>query len=345
MLTRLVSLWLAATLLSSSPAAAQKPVLVDGVRALDRAMMAGDAAGVSAAVDRIAAALAAWDSGSAPPPAALLLDDEAAETPILPLAPYADGFAGLLRGDYHAALLALRRAAATVVDERAQLFLAGTLARQGRDAEAERTLRSIVASSPGSGVAHWWLARVYERLSRVAEARREYEAAVSVALSGRARLYEAIGRLSRAEGDFARAADAYQRRLRLTPNDPAAHRALAGIHLEQNRTPEALAAFSAAVSIDPRDAEAHAAIGRIRLDAGVPAEAVPALRRALDLMPALYEARYALAQALKQIGRGVEAARELELFERARRESTEQRRRAMASEARALDAARQERAR
>jgi hypothetical protein len=57
-------------------------------------------------------------------------------------------------------------------------------------------------------------------------------------------------------------------------------------------------------------------------------------------MPTLHEARYALALALKQTGRDVEAAREMELFERARREATEDRRRTMAAEAQRQEEAR-----
>ena len=345
-MTRVVSSWCAAMVLLSSPAGAQKTVFVEGLRELDRAMQAfpADNTGVTAAIDKMAAGLDRWEAPPAPPGNALL-GDEAAAVPMLPLAAYADGFARIRRGEYHDAIVSLRRAAASATDERSALVAAGRLAQQGRHVEAERALRSIVTEFPESGVAHWWLGRVYENLKRVSDARQEYETVVSVALTGGAPLYAAIGRLSRAERNFARATDAYERRLRLTPNDPAAHKDLAWILLEQDRTEEALAALSAASALDPRDAEAHAAIGRIRLDAGLHAEAILALRRALDLMPTLYEARYALAQALKQTGRGDEAARELELFERARRESTEDRRRAMAAEAERQEAAGQDRAR
>ena len=345
-MTRVVWSWCAAMVLLSSPAGAQKTVFVEGLRELDRAMQAfpADNTGVTAAIDKMAAGLDRWEAPPAPPGNALL-GNEAAAVPMLPLAAYADGFARIRRGEYHDAIVSLRRAAASATDERSDLVLAGQLAQQGRHDEAERTLRAIVAAFPESGVAHWWLARVYENLNRVADARQEYETVVSVALTGRASLYATIGRLSRAEGDFARATEALERRLRLTPNDPAAHKDLAWIHLERDRTEQALAALGAAVAIDPHDAEAHAAIGRIRLDAGRHAEAILALRRALDLMPALYEARYALAQALKQTGRGDEAARELELFEHARREVTEDRRRTMAAEAQQQEAARQDHAR
>jgi tetratricopeptide (TPR) repeat protein len=182
-------------------------------------------------------------------------------------------------------------------------------------------------------VAHWWLGRVYENLNRIADARKEYETVVPFALTGQATLYAAIGRLSHTEGDFARANDAFEHRLRLTPNDPVAHKDLAWILIEQDRSEAAFKELTASVALEPRDAEAHAAIGRLYLDAGSHAEAIGALRRALDLQPTLHDARYALALALKRIGREDEAAREMELFERARRESTEDRRRTMATEA------------
>jgi tetratricopeptide (TPR) repeat protein len=334
--TRVLSSWFGAMALLAGPAAAQQRVFADGIRDLNRAMLSvsGDTASVNAAIDKIDAGLAGWGPRPAPPSVSALLEDQASDIPVLPLAAYADGFARMLRGEYDEAIGSLRRAAAIRTDERSELVAAGKLVQQGRHVEAERTLRSIVAAFPESGVARWWLGRVYENINRNADARREYEAAVSVALAGRAPLYAAIGRLSRGDGDLARAAEAFEQRLRLTPSDPVALRDLAGVHFEQDLTEQALAGLAAALAIDPRDAEAHAGIGRIRLDAGRPAEAIPSLRRALELMPALFEARYALAQALRQIGRGDEAARELDLFDRARRESTEDRRRTMAADVR-----------
>jgi tetratricopeptide (TPR) repeat protein len=290
----------------------------------------------------MAAGLSGWVAPSADDP---LLGDEAAAVPALPLAAYADGFARLRRGEYREAIVSLRRAAATTADERAALAEAAALAQEARHLEAERALRSIVTRWPESAVAHWWLGRVYENVNKIADARREYALVVPVALTGRASIQASIGRLAFAEGDFAIATDAFAERLRLTPASSVAHKDLAWIHLAQDRTAAALEELGAVVAIDPRDAEAHAAIGRIHLDAGRRAEAIVSLRRALDLKPALYEARYALALALKQVGRGQEAAREIELFERARREASEERRRTMAAEAQRQDALRQEPAR
>ena len=320
-------------ILLPAAAAAQKSAFLQGFKDLERAMLA-EPARANAAIDTMAAALAAWEAAPEARAAETLLDEETSPVPMLPLAAYARGFAEIGRGDYRSALQSLRQAAATSEDERTQLAAAGVLARDGRDLEAERVLRALVAGRPDSGIGHWWLARVHERLNRTPDARREYEVVVSMALTGRAPLYEAIGRLAHAEGDFGRATEAYQHRARLAPRDPAAHKDLAGILVEQGRADDALAALDAALSIDPRDAPAHASIGRIRLDAGQPAEALASLLRAVTLDPAMYEARYPLALALSQTGRREDAARELELFERGRRAATGQRRRAMAAESR-----------
>jgi tetratricopeptide (TPR) repeat protein len=334
-------------MLLPSPVAAQRAVFVEGLSELTHAMMllSDNRAPVNAAIEKMAAGLDGWGAQAAPSSNDSLLGDETAAVPVLPLAAYADAFARLRRGEFRDAIVSLRRAAAATSDERSALVSAAGLAQEGRHLEAERALRAIVTTWPESGVAHWWLGRVYENVNRIAEARAEYERVLPVALTGRASILASIGRLAHTEGNFARATGAFEERLRLTPNDPVAHKHLAWVYLEQDRTEAALVELGAAVAIDPRDAEAHAAIGRIRLDAGLHAEAITSLRRALDLKPTLYEARYALALALKQIGRGEEAARELERFDRARREATEERRRTMAEEAQRQDATRQEPAR
>ena len=343
---RLATFFLGVVLLPS-PAAAQRLLFVEGLTELARTMLttSADADRANAAIDKMAAGLERWEAEASPSPGHVLLGDEAATTPALPLAAYADGFARILRGEYRDAIVSLRRATAVSIDERSELAAAGRLAREGHQVEAEQVLRAIIAARPESGVAHWWLGRVYENLNRIAEARQEYERVVAVALTGRATLFAAIGRLAHAEGNFARSAEAFEQRVRLTPDDAVAHKDLAWIYLDQDRMDAALEELGIVIAIAPRDFEAHAAIGRINLEAGRHAAAILALRRALDLMPALHEARYALALALKQSGRADEAAREMELFERARRESTEDRRRTMAVDAQRQEEARQDRAR
>ena len=181
-------------------AAAQKSVFVEGLKDLERAMLL-DPARAASAIDKMAAGLDVWERGvvsgssatgaarSEPPADALLLGEESSSTPMLPLAAYAEGFQRIRAGDYRRAVQSLRQAAAVIGDERLQLAAAGTLAQEGRDVEAERVLVGITTATPNSGVARWWLARIYERLNRISDARREYETIASMALTGRAPLY------------------------------------------------------------------------------------------------------------------------------------------------------------
>lgn len=323
------------------PAAAQQPLFVKGLEELTRAMVEipADEGRVRASIDMMAEGLAGWDHRTSPADSGLL--DDNAPTAVLPLAAYADGFRRIVRGEYGEAIASLRRAAPTAIDERARLVGAGLLIEKGRPEEAERVLLSIVDEWPASAIARWWLARIYDNGKRVAEARREYEAVVPVALAGRGQLYSAIGRLAHLQGDFAGALDAFRRRVQFAPNDPAAHKDLARTLVDHDRVEEALAEFAAVLAIDPRDAETHAAIGRIHLDAGRPAEAIPALRRALELMPERHETRYALALALRQAGHAEDAATELALFERGSKIALEDRRSSIAADVERAEADRQ----
>ena len=149
---------------------------------------------------------------------------------------------------------------------------------------------------------------------------------------GRSVLFVGIARLAQVEGDLAGAIDAFAQAVRLNPNDPNIHKELASAYAAEGRADEAFGELMAALLIDGRDAQAHAAIGQLYLDAGRDAEAVAAFNRALELMPDRYEIRYALATAHTRLGNTAEAARQLELFERARREALEQRRRDIANE-------------
>ena len=141
-----------------------------------------------------------------------------------------------------------------------------------------------------------------------------------------------IARLAQVEGDPAGAIEALTQALRLNPNDPNIHKELASVYAAQGRADDAFCELMAALLIDRRDAEAHSAIGQLYLDSGRDAEAVAAFNRALELMPDYYETRYALATAHTRLGHTAEAARQLDLFERARREALEQSRRDFASE-------------
>jgi tetratricopeptide (TPR) repeat protein len=165
-------------------------------------------------------------------------------------------------------------------------------------------------------------------------ARREEErAALERTLAGRNVPVIGVARRAQIEGDPAGAIEALTQALRFSPNDPNIHKELASVYAAQGRADDAFCELMAALLIDRRDAGAHSAIGQLYLDSGRDGEAVAAFNRALELMPNYYETRYALATAHTRLGHTAEAARQLDLFERARREALEQSRRDFAAEA------------
>src|SRR6185295_11945671 len=181
--------------------------------------------------------------------------------------------------------------------------------------------------------AHFARGQRDEAGNRVAEARREYQAALAGALAGRSVLLVAIARLAQVEGDSAGAIDALAQAARINPNDPNVHKELAAAYAADGRADAAFGELMAAVLIDRRDAQAHASIGQLYLDTGHDAEAVSAFDRALTLKPDGFEVRYALATAHTRLGHTAEAARQLEIYDRLRREALDERRRNIANEA------------
>ena len=193
--------------------------------------------------------------------------------------------------------------------------------------EAEST-----AKAEDSPLAHFDRGRRDEAENRVSEARREYQAAAAGALVGRSVLFVGIARLAQVEGDSAGAIDAFAQAARLNPNDPNVHKELASAYAADGRSADAFCELMAAVLIDRRDPQAHASIGQLYLDTGRNADAVAAFNRALALKPDGFEVRYALATAQTRLGNTAEAARQLEIYDRLRREALEKRRRAIQNE-------------
>ena len=193
--------------------------------------------------------------------------------------------------------------------------------------EAESTAKA--ADSP---LAQFDRGQRDEAENRVAEARREYQAAAAGALVGRSALFVGIARLAQVEGDTPGAIDAFAQAARLNPNDPNVHKELAAAYAAEGRADDAFCELMAAVLIDRRDPQAHASIGQLYLDTGRNADAVAAFNRALTLKPDGYEVRYALATAQTRLGNTAEAARQLEIYDRLRREALEKRRRAIQNE-------------
>jgi tetratricopeptide (TPR) repeat protein len=193
------------------------------------------------------------------------------------------------------------------------------------------------ASNDGAGtgespLGHFARAQRAEADNRVADARREYQAALPGAIGGRNAILIAIARLAQVEGDSAGAVDALNQAARLNPNDLNVRKELAAAYAASGQSDEAFCELMAALLIDPRQAQVHVSIGQLYLDTGRATDAVTAFTRALELSPRAYEIRYSLATAYTRLGKPVDAARELEVFDRMRREALEKRRRDIADE-------------
>jgi len=207
----------------------------------------------------------------------------------------------------------------------AQAFVLFAEAKYNDAVDALR--RSRPSSSPDdSPLAHFTRAQHYEAENRITEARHDYDAALKGTLAGRSVLYVGMGRLAQVEGDYSSAIDLLSRAVRLAPNDPIVHRELASAYVAGDRIDDAFAELVAALLIDPGDALTMAALGQLFLDSGRDADAVSALTRTLQLAPDRFEAHYALGAALTHLGRTSDAAREFELFERARQQMVDKRR-------------------
>ena len=106
-------------------------------------------------------------------------------------------------------------------DERSRLALARVIASTGRDQDAQRILQDAIQVLPDSALARSWLGSGFQRLNRPAEARQEFERAVSAAIDGRGTLYALIGQLASASADLPAAVDAFTHAVAERPSDRA----------------------------------------------------------------------------------------------------------------------------
>ena len=201
-------------------------------------------------------------------------------------------------------------------DERSRLALAQTLAVVGRNAEAEDVLRTAVAELPNASALRW-------RLSTRSQAGQDDDdlALIDMAdrlvlLVGKGELYRALAGLAQLHLDDAKAIGLLERAVRMTPNNPAAHKALGRAYVENGRETDGYAELVIALLLDPNDVETLTALGRWHLTADQPARSVEALERAVGINPTNRLAVHALAGALIQVGRVGEGKQRLQESER-----------------------------
>jgi len=208
-------------------------------------------------------------------------------------------------------------------DERARLALADALVQLRRYPDAEAAFRDALTAFPGSGRAHYKLARLYQRQNKTVEALAEYDAASTLTpLIGANRVLRAIGALNAAEQNFDAAVRAYSRRVDIHPNDADAHRVLGYLYSRLDRRDEAFAEFAVALWVAPATPDVHVAMSQLHLKSGDYAAAADAARRAITLSPSSKQARYSLGTALMRLEQPDEAKAQFDAFERLQEQDT-----------------------
>ena len=219
------------------------------------------------------------------------------------------GTAHTVNGDIAKGLDQLRTAVTLNPDnERAWLTLARMLETMDEAEEASQVLRDAIAALPDAGALRWLLSTLSPRLQRSDATNAELIAVADrlVLLAGKGEMYARVAELAQSHLDYERAVSLLERRVALTPNNPAAHSALGRAYVEDGRESAGYAELVMSLLLDPEGTDALTALGRLHLSAGRYAEAVEALERAAALNSSDGEILRALSEALVHAGRTAE---------------------------------------
>lgn len=197
-------------------------------------------------------------------------------------------------------------------DERGWTALARTFEDMVEPAEAEEVLRAALVVLPESGALRWRLRSVRGR--RIDQSDLDLLAAADglVLFAGKGEMLGQLAGMAQDDLDYDRALTLLERRVALTPNSAAAHKAIGRAYVDQGREEPAYAELVTALLLDPLDAETLTVLGQLHLAAGRTAPAIAALERALALEAGNPEALHALGTALVRAGRTAEGQRRLE---------------------------------
>lgn len=240
------------------------------------------------------------------------------------------GTAYTVNGDIAKGVEALRRSVMlNSSNERAWLLLAQTLDSVDEAEEAATVLNEAIAVLPDAGALRWLLSTISPRLQRSDATNAELVAVADrlVLLAGKGEMYARVAELARAHLDYERAIDLLERRVVLTPNNPAAHTALGRAYIEDGRERPGYAELVMALLLEPDGVEALTALGRLHLGAGRYAGAIEALERAATLNPSDGGILRALSEALVLEGRTAEGEKRSEEAARAQAAAVEEQRR------------------
>jgi Flp pilus assembly protein TadD len=180
---------------------------------------------------------------------------------------------------------------------------------------AVQAYQKYLAEKPDDATVHYDLGYAYTAMQKPAEAKAEYEKAISLDPK-MAAAYQNLG-LTLLSSDAPAAVAPLQKAAELLPGD-ARTKWLLGTALEMNgKLDLAIDQYEAARKLDDKDPDIRTSLGHALLSAGRPSEAESEYRAALSLHPegaALGQAHIGLAQALLAQKKIEEAATELAAY-------------------------------
>jgi len=189
---------------------------------------------------------------------------------------------------------------------------AGTIARDGRAAEATALLRRAIAIAPDDVSAHFQLGMLAFDQRDFATASEELRLCTAMApefADGWAHLSD----LQSKQGDVAGADRTLAEGLRECPQSPSLHLMRARRMRDTGRTGEAIVEFETSIRYRPNEADAYIELGTYLLDLGREAEAIRRFRRALEVEPGNPMALGILAFQAITVGDEPEARKLMEL--------------------------------
>ncbi len=169
----------------------------------------------------------------------------------------------------------------------------------GQVGQAEEFLKKAIAADPYSAELKVELAAIYLRKQKIDNALSLVEKALVVAPDNLPALRLKGGLLYR-QGDFTKAAAAYEKALALEPRQQGVYIVLGRLYLDRQRWSDASRVFSKMVKVFPQDYTGHYYLARALEGAGDLEGAKNSYLNTLDLSPALEEPRWHLIEIFEK---------------------------------------------
>ncbi|HKD64987.1 MAG TPA: tetratricopeptide repeat protein [Candidatus Acidoferrales bacterium] len=191
-----------------------------------------------------------------------------------------------------------------------------TAARAAMDrkdyAEAVRLYQEYLAKKPDDADAHFDLGNAYASLKQAADAKSEYEKAIS--LDPKLDVaYVNLG-ITLTETDPAAAIEPLQKAAALLPDEARPQFLLGWAYERSGKAQLAVEHYRAAENLDEKNSDIHFALGRVLLTSNQPAEAETEFRAAIASDSSNAQAHLGLSQALAAQKESEEAAAELKTY-------------------------------